>query len=114
MAGSRRFPTVAAALLAAVIATGCTTGCPAALLEGTLVATPDGELLVKQDVSGTLWPVEWPGGYRVSRLDDGRLAVVDLFGGVKAAEGDRVGIGGGTDASDEVWMACGNMDSLVR
>jgi hypothetical protein len=96
---------------------GCTTptlGCPAALLEGTLFTDPDGDLLVKHDVDGEIWSVRWPDGYNV-RTVNGRVVVTDVFGGVKAGDGDRVGIGGGVASQDEMlWGACGNMDSLRR
>jgi hypothetical protein len=94
---------------------GCTIlgqGCPGALLEGMLFADPNGNLLVKEDVNGTIWTVRWPAGYGV-RTVNGRIVVTDTFGGIKAGDGDRVEIGGGVDSEDASrWAACGNMDSL--
>ena len=71
---------------------GCGTGCPAALLEGVLVRD-DATLVVHAD-DGVETPVQWPGGYSIGT--DGVLLVVkDLFGSIKAREGDRVHLGGG-------------------
>ena len=98
---------------------GCTVvpqGCPAALLEGTLFTDPNGNLLVKQDVNGELWSVKWPDGYSEQTVN-GRVVVTDVFGGIKAGDGDRVGIGGGVEVetpNEKRWGACGNMDSLPR
>jgi hypothetical protein len=83
-------------------------GCPAALLDGTLAAR-DGELVV---VTPDAPPVhlEWPFGYSVREVD-GRLSAVDLFGTVKAAEGDMVRVGGGMGA-DGTWSACGDLEVI--
>jgi len=106
---------LAGALLAGamtVTAGGCATGCPAALLSGTLVVAGD-ELALLEDDSGTVRPIEWPTGFGV-RSEDGRLVVTDLFGGVKAREGDHVQLPGGERGSDGPWGVCGDMDTLVR
>jgi hypothetical protein len=103
---------VAGPLLSACMLLGgvCTT----ALLPGTLVANPAGELLIKEDGSGFIRPIRWPAGYAVHELGDGRLGVTDAFGGVKAVEGDRVQLPGGEISSDGPWGVCGDMNNLRR
>ena len=51
-------------LLVSSVAAGCETACPAAMLEGTLVAA-DGELAVETDPAGVAMRVEWPFGLSV-------------------------------------------------
>ena len=98
---------------------GCTVapeGCPGALLEGTMFSDPNGNIVVKQDVNGEIWSVRWPAGYSV-RTVNGRVVVTDIFGGIKAGDGDRVAIGGGVDVEtgdEKRWGACGNMDALLQ
>ena len=83
---------------------GC--GCPTALLEGVLVR--DGDALVVDSGGGQTTPVRWPAGYGVQAKGD-RLVVTDLFGSVKAREGDRVHLGGGqVTAGDETFGVCGD------
>lgn len=96
----------AAALVIAglVGASGCTVGCPAALLEGTLVRQAD-ELVVAPDWGGPLERIDWPFGYSL-REDDGVLVVTQQFGGFAAREGDRVRLGGGERATG-TWGVCG-------
>jgi len=54
--------------------------------------------------------VHWPMGFSVREVD-GRLAVVDRFGTVRASEGDPVRIGGGV-GSDDTWSACGSIERV--
>jgi hypothetical protein len=89
-------------------------GCPGALVTGTLVANPGGELFIKEDGNGFIRPISWPAGYAVHELGDGRLAVTDAIGGVKAIEGDSVQLPGGELSSDGPWGVCGDMDNLRR
>jgi hypothetical protein len=87
---------------------GCQ-GCALALLTGTL-ADQGGELVVVHpDAPPT--HLQWPFGYSVREVD-GRLAVVDLFGSVQAAEGDQVRLGGGTGDRDDSWAVCGSVERV--
>ncbi len=97
---------VAALLLASVSVVGCASGCPTALLQGTLAAA-DGELVVEGDAAGVATHVTWPFGVGV-RDDGGELVLTDIFGTVKAREGDVVGIGG-SSTGDGSWVACGDI-----
>ena len=97
---------VALLLMASVSVVGCASGCPAALLQGTLVAA-DGELVVEGDAAGVATHVTWPFGVGV-RDDGGELVLTDILGTVKAREGDVVGIGG-SSTSDGSWLACGDI-----
>jgi hypothetical protein len=92
-----------------------TGGCPAALDIGNLVAVGD-DLALDEDVGGGLdaRPIEWPWGYVTRRLNDGRLAVTDLLGNVKATEGNHVQLPGGERFSDGPWGVCGDMNTLVE
>lgn len=89
----------------------CAGGCPAALLPGTLVAHGT-ELWIRDDVVGFERPIRWPSGFGV-RSESDVLVVTDLFGGVKAREGDHVALPGGGIASDGPWGVCGDMDDLA-
>jgi hypothetical protein len=96
----------AALLLASVTIMGCASGCPAALLQGTLVAA-DGELVVEGDQAGVATHVRWPFGVGVHD-EGGTLVLADVLGKVKAREGDVVGIGG-SSTDDGTWIACGDI-----
>lgn len=55
-------------------------------------------------------PVRWPFGYSV-RSDGERLVVTDLFGVIKAREGDHVRLGGGMVGSpEEAFGVCGDFE----
>lgn len=85
---------------------GCT-GCPAALLVGELAE--ESEALVVAGADGE--PSEriiWPFGFGV-RDDGGQLVLTDLFGAVKAREGDTVRLGGGETESG-TFKVCGQLD----
>ena len=102
----------AAALVLALLAVpaslaGCV-GCPAALLEGDLV--PEGSTLVVRTASGDTTAVRWPFGHGV-KASGGQLVVTDLFGAVKAREGDHVRLGGGMVGEDEeAFGVCGDFE----
>jgi hypothetical protein len=84
---------------------GCDVSCPAALLEGVLIR--HGETLVVEMADGTDTNVRWPFGYHVGG-DGDRLVLMDLFGSVKAREGDVVHLGGGMVQPDEAaFGVCG-------
>jgi len=103
---SRVFLVAALVLLPPVAAAGC--GCPTALLPGVLVS--DGEdLAIREDTGGFVRPVRWPFGYG-TRRDSGGLALTDLFGKVKAREGDHVRLPGGEISSDGPWGVCGELE----
>jgi hypothetical protein len=82
-------------------------GCPGALLPGVLVAQGS-ELAIKEDAAGFIRPIRWPFGYSV-RPDSNGLVLTDLFGNVKAREGDQVGLPGGETSSDGPWGVCGEI-----
>jgi hypothetical protein len=84
-------------------AAGCG-GCPAALSEGVLTEQ-SGDLVVAPPGGGRPERVIWPAGLGV-REDGDTLVVSDIFGSVKAREGDFVRLGGG-EAEDGVWRTCG-------
>ena len=86
---------------------GCV-GCPAALLEGDLVR--DGATLVVRAENGDTTAVRWPFGYSV-RADGDSLVVTDLFGAIKAREGDHVRLGGGmVGEAEEAFGVCGDYE----
>jgi len=93
----------------APITIGCATGCPGALLTGVLARQGD-ELIVIENVGGSFPSerVRWPDWHHVEERD-GRLVVVDVFGAVKAGEGDAVNLGGG-EAGDGTWAVCGLLE----
>jgi hypothetical protein len=98
---------LALSLALSSIVGGCATACPAALLEGTLVAA-DGDLVVETDPAGVAVHVQWPFGVGVHQAGD-ELVVSDALGSVKAREGDRVAIGGSATRDGE-WVACGDIN----
>lgn len=71
----------------------------AAILEGVLVAYPDGGLAV-DDGNGTLRRVQWPDGYR----EEGQ-SLIGPDGAEIARVQDRIVIGGG-ETSEGTWVAC--------
>jgi hypothetical protein len=97
---------LAAFVLATISVMGCASGCPTALLEGTLVAA-DGELVVEQQQAGVAIHVQWPFGVGVHD-EGGTLVLADALGTVKAREGDAVEIGG-SSTGDGSWVACGDI-----
>jgi hypothetical protein len=102
---------LAVVLLTSLSVTGCATGCPTALLEGTLAAA-DGELVVERDPAGVAIHVSWPFGVGV-RDEGGELVLTDILGTVKAREGDIVAIGG-SSPDDGSWAACGDVTVTGR
>jgi hypothetical protein len=84
--------------------------CPAALVEGDLVADPRWGLVLA-DVDGLTRKVVWPHGF-AARQDGSRLALLDAGGSVVAHEGDRIRIGGGETGDDAAWLACGGISLL--
>lgn len=107
MARRRLHGTLIAALLLGLPITTSGCACPAALLPGTLVAQ-DAQLDIKEDAGGFVRPVRWPFGYGVRQTSDG-LVVTDLFGSIKAREGDHVSLPGGEVSSDGPWGVCGEI-----
>ena len=81
-------------------------GCPAALIEGVLVADAASGVALR-DTEGLIEIVIWPHGYS-GRVGD-PVAVVDAESNVVARVGDRVRIGGGEIGPDRSWMACGGI-----
>ena len=85
-------------------------GCPAALLEGTLVRHEASGLGVHQPEVDVIYPVEWEAGWSVREVD-GVLELMDGAGRVVGVEGDGFSAGGGfTPGPDEVFQPCGPME----
>ena len=102
----RRGAVLALALLAVPGGLSGCVACPAALLEGDLVR--DGSTLVVRTESGETTAVRWPFGHGVKANGD-QLVVTDLFGAVKAREGDHVRLGGGmVGQPEEAFGVCGD------
>ena len=102
-----------AIILVGIVLLGCSVlplptaqACPAALLSGRLAAS--GEALVVETEFGDQL-VQWPEGYVVEAGPVLRLR--DDGGNVVASEGDMIFIGGGMDAADEVFIACGHVST---
>jgi hypothetical protein len=83
--------------------------CPAALIQGRLVADEQWGIAVGVE-DGSVIKVIWPYGY-ASRADGDRMALVDGSGQVVAREGDHVEIGGGFSGGD--WFACGGHVAIL-
>lgn len=100
---------VGRALLIATLITGIGTAacetCQTALAFGIL-AERDGTLGLRPEAGGEVSPITFPRGLSV-QTRDGRLVVTDIFGNVKAREGDYVEMGGGGGA-DGVFHGCGS------
>ena len=82
-------------------------GCPAALIEGVLVAD-DATGVALDDPAGFVRPIIWPHGY--SGRPGTPIVVVDESGKVIARVGDTVRIGGGEITGEGAWMACGGVE----
>ena len=106
----------AAAIALALVAlpwslAGCL-GCPAALMEGDLVR--QGSTLVVKTENGDPYSIQWPFGHAL-RADGDSLVVTDLFGAIKAREGDHVRLGGGMVGEDDVTFGvCGDYEVEPR
>jgi len=96
--------------LASLFLAGCQllgisgTGCPTALLEGTLAPDPEGGALVVTEFGQQ--PVDWPDGYQAETVA-GRVQLLDAGRNVVASEGESIYVGGGMDQDDTVFAACG-------
>ena len=93
---------------AIAVMTGCSLlpspqACLTALLEGHLASDDRGGALVVGEFG--LQPVRWPDGYRVEQAPN--VVLLDAQGVLVATEGDTMYVGGGMDATDEVFIACG-------
>jgi hypothetical protein len=80
--------------------------CPAAALDGELVAAADGIAL--RDPTGTVWRLVLPAGLAIQGAAD-QAAVVDAAGAVIAKVGDTVSVGGGETNVAGEWNACGGI-----
>ena len=81
--------------------------CPAALLEGELVADDEFGFVVAH-ADGLASAVTWPHGY-VAR-DAPRRELLDDSGRVVAREGDLVALGGGETGAGPGFVVCGQLD----
>ena len=79
-------------------------GCPAALLEGELIADDAAGFIVRH-AEGFVTPIVWPDGYAVRDRDVRQL--IDPAGNAVAREGDFVSLGGGMNADDSAFVVCG-------
>ncbi len=79
-------------------------GCPAALIEGELIADESSGTAI-HNASG--WTdVVWPFGFS-ARLVDQRSEVVDAAGSTVAKTGETVKLSGGMITGDGRWSTCG-------
>ena len=79
--------------------------CPAALLEGRLVPDDRWGIALQTEFGPT--GVRWPHGY-VAALDPG-LVLLDDSGQLVARAGEIVYVGGGMDADNVLFVACGHV-----
>jgi hypothetical protein len=87
--------------------------CPAALLEGELVADPVLGLAVMAP-DGTVVPTLWPFGYE-GRIGPDGIALVDLAGTQVARSGEVVRLGGSRAGFDPpgMWVTCGGVSGAA-
>lgn len=112
----RRLPALLA-LAGTLVTSGCEgvlqippAGCPAALLEGTLVRDGDEGLAVHQAEVDVTYPVVWPDGWSIWETD-GVRHLVDGAGRQVGREGDGFSAGGGfSPGPDEVFEPCGGIE----
>jgi hypothetical protein len=81
-------------------------GCPAAVIEGTLVANEATGLGLQGPDVGAV-QVLWPFGYRGQTGPP--VALIDDQGQVVAVVGQRISIGGGAVGPHGEWLACGGI-----
>jgi hypothetical protein len=81
-------------------------GCPAALIEGLLVANEATGLGLQGPDVGAV-EVLWPFGYRGQTGPP--VALIDDQGQVVAVVGQRISIGGGAVGPHGEWLACGGI-----
>ena len=81
------------------------TSCPAARLDGLLVADSGSGTAV--EVGSERKPIIWPFGYTAHRTSAGVVEVRDLIGVVVARTGENVALGGGEVTNDGRWSTCG-------
>jgi hypothetical protein len=82
--------------------------CPAALLEGTLVAHEEVGMAVEGEFGRAPAIVVWPHGW-AARDVDGVRELLDAEGRVVAREGDFVSAGGGSFPPNDWFHPCGEI-----
>lgn len=105
--------------IVAMAATGCSSPsvvpdstpsvqeCPAGLLEGTLARGPHGTAVVSWEFGDQA--VQWPDGFMVEQ--EPALRLLNDRGELVASEGDPIYVGGGFGPGDQVFIACGYVNS---
>lgn len=78
-------------------------GCPAALLAGQLIADERWGVALATDAGPA--PVRWPSGYYARQGTV--LTLHDAAGRAIASQGETLYVGGGMDADDVLFVACG-------
>lgn len=93
-------------------AEGTPAACPAALIDGRLIADLASGLAIQVDgeLDSPVATVRWPFGF-TARVDPLGYALVDDVGATIAHVGDRLQVGGGFGAND-VWAACGGVTGV--
>lgn len=87
-------------------------GCPAALLEGTIVRHEEAGLAVDNDPNFPPAVVAWPHGW-VARDLDGVRELLDGGGNVVAREGDHISAGGGFYPPNDRFHPCGEITFIA-
>lgn len=81
--------------------------CPAALLQGMLVADPRWGMAVADRFEGRVKKVLWPYGW-AARSEGGRRVLLNEARQVVGGEGDLIQFGGGEMPAGE-WLACSDI-----
>jgi hypothetical protein len=92
---------------------GPNSGCPAALLTGTLVAHREWGIAAMAG-SGQVERIVWPNGYYGLEID-GRVALLNESNRVVALVGDRIEAGGGYApyGTDDLFHVCGSLEVVA-
>jgi hypothetical protein len=88
--------------------------CPAALIDGELVADDEWGIALKERLTGQILKVIWPFGFAAQQAGD-QLALLNTAGEIVAHEGDQVRIGGGQVGGEDThtWWNCDGSITVV-